>query len=308
MNNIKTKDLEMVFDDYDKVEPFKDKLEDNTHFFVLLKDNQPIGYIRFFDNGSNVPIHYEVIESEQKKGYMTQAIYAFDEWVFNNTDIKEIEGIIPHEWMMTKSVLEHNGYERQEDLEEGVRYTRRRKDTPTNYIYEPKENEGVIYLAGGCFWGLEKAFGLLDGVIDTTVGYANGYGEDPTYEKICQEETGYKETVRIIYDKSQLSLEKILKAFFLCIDPTVKNRQGNDVGEQYQTGVYYTDEDSRDIARKIFEEKKKEIDPFCVELEPLRNFFLAEDYHQDYLVKHPNGYCHISGDEYEAIRRLNEHE
>ena len=162
-----------------------------------------------------------------------------------------------------------------------------------------------IYFAGGCFWGTEKVFQSLNGVLETKVGYANGHVADPSYELVKTHTTGHRETVRVIYDPERISLRKLLKAFFLCIDPTVKDRQGEDIGSQYQTGVYYTDDESRRIAERIFEEKRKEYDPFCVELCPLDCFYLAEEYHQNYLIKNPNGYCQITRVEYEAVQKLN---
>ena len=163
-----------------------------------------------------------------------------------------------------------------------------------------------IYFAGGCFWGTERVFQMLNGVLDTEVGYANGHVANPTYEQVKTHETGHRETVRVIYDPERISLRKLLKAFFLCIDPTVKDRQAGDIGSQYQTGVYYTDEESRRTAEEVFSKKRREYVPFCVELCPLGCFYTAEEYHQDYLTKNPNGYCHITLVEYEAVRKLNE--
>jgi peptide methionine sulfoxide reductase msrA/msrB len=112
--------------------------------------------------------------------------------------------------------------------------------------------------------------------------------------------------VRIIYDPGEGSLETLMKAFFLCIDPTVADRQGNDIGSQYQTGVYFTDEKDGEILRRIFEEEKQKHSSFFVELGPLRSFYGAEEYHQNYLDKHPGGYCHITRIELEKVKALNE--
>ena len=162
-----------------------------------------------------------------------------------------------------------------------------------------------IYFAGGCFWGTEKVFQSLHGVVSTTVGYANGTVASPSYELVKTDTTGHRETVKVIYDPERISLNKLLKAFFICIDPTVSNRQGNDIGSQYQTGVYYTDETSGQTAQKIFDEVRRNYDPFCVELSPLSCFYDAEEYHQDYLIKNPGGYCHITGEEYDRVLELN---
>ena len=162
-----------------------------------------------------------------------------------------------------------------------------------------------IYLAGGCFWGMEKVFHVLDGVTETTVGYANGTTENPTYEEVCTDTTGHRETVKVIYDPERVSLRKILKAYFICIDPTKQNRQGNDVGSQYQTGIYTTDAESLAAAEEFAGEEKKKHFRFCTEIMPLKNFWPAEEYHQNYLEKNPNGYCHIASEEYELVRQLN---
>lgn len=163
-----------------------------------------------------------------------------------------------------------------------------------------------IYFAGGCFWGTEKAFQYLRGVVDTTVGYANGTVASPSYELVKTDTTGHRETVKVVYDPEVISLDKLLKAYFIIIDPTVSNRQGHDIGSQYQTGVYYVDEESGKTAAAVFEEKRAQYSPFCVELAPLSCFYDAEEYHQDYLIKNPSGYCHISRKEYDRVKALND--
>jgi len=163
-----------------------------------------------------------------------------------------------------------------------------------------------LYAAGGCFWGTERVFQSLNGVTETTVGYANGHTEHPTYRQVCTDTTGHRETVRIIYDPQIISLEKLLKAFFICVDTSVANRQGADIGSQYQTGIYYTDEETGKAVRAYFEEEKKRHSIFLVECGSMKNFYDAEEYHQDYLIKNPAGYCHITREEYEAVRKLND--
>ena len=151
----------------------------------------------------------------------------------------------------------------------------------------------TIYLAGGCFWGVQKFFDQFDGVISTEVGYANGPDAAPSYRDVC-ESSGHAETVKIIYDESVISLTEILKYYFMVIDPLSVNRQGNDIGIQYRTGIYYTDDDQLVEAKAVCEaEEKKAGAKLAVELEPLVNFFSAEEYHQKYLVKNPGGYCHL---------------
>lgn len=152
-----------------------------------------------------------------------------------------------------------------------------------------------IYFAGGCFWGTEHYFKQIDGVISTEVGYANGNTLDPTYEEVYTDTTGYAECVKIVYNPSDISLEYLVELFFRSIDPLSLNRQGNDCGTRYRTGVYYIDNEDFTKIKSIFDAVKKSIgEPLAVELEPLKNFYTAEEYHQDYLDKNPNGYCHIS--------------
>ena len=151
-----------------------------------------------------------------------------------------------------------------------------------------------IYFAGGCFWGTEHYLKQIRGVIATEVGYANGNTAAPTYEEVYTDTTGFAETVHIVYDPEQISLRLLTELFFLSIDPTSLNRQGEDIGTRYRTGVYYTSAAERPILEEIFREmEQKAGEPLAVELEPLRNFYNAEEYHQDYLDKNPAGYCHI---------------
>ena len=150
-----------------------------------------------------------------------------------------------------------------------------------------------IYLAGGCFWGVEEYFSRVAGVTDAVSGYANGRGETTQYELIGQ--TGHAETVHVTYDANQISLKEILLHYFRIINPISKNKQGNDVGTQYRTGVYYKDDQDLEVINQVFEQVAQKYDqPLAVEKETLRNFIVAEDYHQDYLQKNPNGYCHIN--------------
>ena len=150
-----------------------------------------------------------------------------------------------------------------------------------------------IYLAGGCFWGMQKFFDQFDGIIETEVGYANGPDQKPSYEEVCHN-SGHAETLRILYDEKLLSLTKILEYYFMVIDPVSVNRQGNDIGIQYRTGIYYTEEAQLPEIKDIYQkEQEKAGVPLAVSLEKLKNFFSAEEYHQKYLDKNPGGYCHI---------------
>ena len=158
-----------------------------------------------------------------------------------------------------------------------------------------------IYLAGGCFWGLEEYFSRIEGVEETTVGYANGQVESTNYQLIHQ--TDHAETVHLVYDEKRVSLREILLYYFRVIDPLSVNKQGNDVGRQYRTGVYYTNQADKAVIEQVFAEQEKQLgQKIVVELEPLRHYVLAEDYHQDYLKKNPGGYCHINvNDAYQPL-------
>ena len=164
-----------------------------------------------------------------------------------------------------------------------------------NFSNEP---ENVIYLAGGCFWGIEHLMQSIPGVIDAQSGYANGRrAEDANYQTICHTDTGFRETVRVEYDPEQVSLDALLMAYFYVIDPTVVNRQGNDIGTQYQTGVYYTNDKAKATVERIAELERSRSPEFYVEIGPLLNYYPAEEYHQNYLVNNPFGYCHIPREE-----------
>lgn len=151
-----------------------------------------------------------------------------------------------------------------------------------------------IYFAGGCFWGTEHYFKQINGVISTEVGYANGNTDNPKYEEVYTDKTGYAECVKVVYDPCVITLEYLVELFFRSIDPLSLNRQGNDCGTRYRTGVYYTDSDDIKEIESVFKSVESAVgESLAVELEPLRNFYPAEEYHQAYLDKNPNGYCHI---------------
>lgn len=163
-----------------------------------------------------------------------------------------------------------------------------------------------IYLAGGCFWGTEHFFKQIHGVTDTETGFANGDTESPTYEEVYTDKTGFAETVKVCYDEDKISLDFLLEMFFLAIDPTLLNQQGHDVGTRYRTGVYYTDASDIETIQKVFEEKQKLYDkPIVTEVEKLKCFYPADEYHQDYLDKHPDGYCHLPVKLFEYARKCN---
>ena len=151
-----------------------------------------------------------------------------------------------------------------------------------------------IYFAGGCFWGTEHFFKQIEGVLETEVGFANGHTENPTYKEVYTDQTGFAETVYVKYNPDVVSLEFLLNMFFKAIDPTSLNKQGEDEGARYRTGVYYTNDDDLAVIEKVFSQEQQNYkQPLAVEKLPLQNYYSAEEYHQDYLDKNPTGYCHL---------------
>nr|WP_240838865.1 peptide-methionine (R)-S-oxide reductase MsrB [Acidaminobacter sp. JC074] len=165
---------------------------------------------------------------------------------------------------------------------------------PNNTLEFDTENLKDIYLAGGCFWGLEAYLTRIPGVYDATVGYANGLTENPSYEDLIYRNSGHAETVHLRYDPKLVSLETVINYYFKVIDPTSLNKQGNDRGTQYRTGIYFTSENEEKLVEALIEKEQMDYDDkIVVEVLPLEHYYLAEEYHQDYLEKNPNGYCHI---------------
>ena len=152
--------------------------------------------------------------------------------------------------------------------------------------------ERKIYFAGGCFWGVQEYYSRLKGVISSISGYANGEKENPTYQEVKSGIYKHAETVEVIYDNEVITLETLIKHFLRFVDPYSLNQQGEDKGIQYRSGIYYIDESDKDI---ILQTLNRYLKPgYLIEIKPLENFYLAEDYHQDYLKKNVGGYCHIN--------------
>ena len=163
-----------------------------------------------------------------------------------------------------------------------------------------------IYFAGGCFWGTEHFFKQINGVRATQAGYANGNIENPTYEQVYTDSTGFAEVVKVAYDPKVVSLEMLLDLFFKTIDPTSLNQQGEDIGTRYRTGIYWVNtEDEKAVTEALSELQKNYEKPIVVENEPLKNFYSGEEYHQDYLDKNPSGYCHINLELFELAKKAN---
>ena len=157
-----------------------------------------------------------------------------------------------------------------------------------------KMNTKEIYFAGGCFWGTEHFLKQIRRVVSTEVGYANGNVANPTYKLVCQGNTQFAETVKVVYNPSEVSLSFLIDLYLKTIDPTSLNKQGNDKGSQYRTGIYYLEEADLPTINTVVREQELLIGrKIAVEVEKLRHYILAEDYHQDYLKKNPGGYCHI---------------
>ncbi len=166
----------------------------------------------------------------------------------------------------------------------------------------------TIYLAGGCFWGTAHLFSLVPGVTATTAGYANSIIPDPSYKLVCTGTTNAAETVKVDYDDSLVGLTDLLSLYFRSIDPLSLNRQGGDVGTQYRTGIYYTsEEDAPVIEAMLATLQRRHKEPIAIEWGPLKNFYPAEDYHQEYLVKNPDGYCHVDPSLFKEARAMKPH-
>ena len=164
----------------------------------------------------------------------------------------------------------------------------------------------TIFLAAGCFWGAQHYLKQIHGVVETETGFANGDTEKPTYEEVYTDRTGYAEAVRVVFDPEVLPLRKLLNLYFDCIEPTSVNRQGNDEGIRYRTGIYYIEPEDCLVIREVYSEVQRGYSaPLAVEVEPIRNFFPADESHQDYLEKHPDGYCHLPQALFEFARKAN---
>lgn len=274
-------------------------------FGVIAKEDMKLkGLIELYEGQENtVMIGYRIMPEHRHKGYASQAVYALVHELMKE-DICAIYAAVQEDNEYSARLLRHNGFEETERKDGKMLFAYRKNPQIPNDENIP-EGCKVIYCAAGCFWGSEKAFRLLDGVVRTKTGYANGTMTNPRYEDVCRGDTGFRETVQIVYDPALLSLETIMKAYFLCVDPTVFNRQGNDIGTQYQSGVYYVNEDDGKTLQQIFDEERKKYKPFAVELKPLENFYCAEAYHQNYLEKNPGGYCHIKKIHFDAVKALN---
>ena len=162
----------------------------------------------------------------------------------------------------------------------------------------------TIYLAGGCYWGVEKYLSRIAGVLETEVGFANGHVEAPAYVQVKKGDTGHAETVRVVYDDAIIPLDKLLRLFLRIIDPTRFEKQGEDVGNQYRTGIYWTEADAAVVRGELARLQAQYAAPIVVEACPLQRFYPAEEYHQKYLDKTPGGYCHVPWAEIDWVKTV----
>ena len=163
----------------------------------------------------------------------------------------------------------------------------------------------TIYLAGGCFWGIQHLFSLVPGVTQSIAGYANSNTPSPTYKEVCTGNTNAAETVKVDYDPDCVTLQELLDLYLQAVDPTSLNRQGGDHGTQYRTGIYYTDPADKPAVDKFLDDLNARLGGrLAIERGELQNFYPAEEYHQDYLDKNPQGYCHVNPGLFKVARTV----
>lgn len=221
-------------------------------------------------------------------------------FVMKNGSIQVVPGAIPNDMIRqvfqtnTTSLLKGDAASKMDDQSRTTASLLLQGKQMEGEEMEKETNTAEIYLAGGCFWGVEAYMEKLPGVKEATVGYANGKTENPSYEDLVYRNSGHAETVHVVYDPQVLPLDILLQYYFRIIDPTSLNRQGNDMGSQYRTGIYYTNADDLPVIEAELKKLQEQYDkPLRIEVMPLVRYDLAEEYHQDYLMKNPGGYCHI---------------
>lgn len=276
----------------------------NDKEFTINTDLE-VGKISLQDFSDHVELYVEIYPEYRQRHYASNAVYLFDDYIHKTLNINVINAVVPRSDDQLRHVVEHSGYYITSKDEDNIYYSHRLAKTVKDNGMKSIGNKKVLYFAGGCFWGVERVFKQLDGVIDTKTGYANGLIDNPSYEDVIRNETNYKECVRVIFDSDITPTDTVLKAYFLCIDPTQSNGQGEDIGSQYETGIYYVDEDVKKEVEAYLDVEKKKYEEFHVEFKNLECFYEAEEYHQDYLTKNPEGYCHITRVKLDEVRKLN---
>ena len=202
--------------------------------------------------------------------------------------------IIPIFFAAIALYLTAGGFKNQQEIQAANKIVKQNKAKYKKGTKKMNKSDKTkeIHLAGGCFWGLEAYMQKLNGVEDAISGYANGKTENPTYGDLHT--SGHAETVKVIYKPEIISLEDLLTHYLRVVNPVSVNKQGNDIGTQYRSGIYYTDKNDKKVIDNILKKEQTKHDkPIAIEVLPLIHFFEAEEYHQDYLFKNPNGYCHI---------------
>ena len=277
--------------------------ESPSHKLIISHAGEDVGYVSI---NSKAEISFEIKEAHRGKHYASNALYLLTSHIHENMHEPIIHAIVHKTNEMAIHCLEHNGFQiilKDKDL---IYYEHRICETRLDDYFVAPKGEETIYLAGGCFWGMERAFLELKGVTSTKVGYANGHIQNPTYEDVCRLETGFRECIRVTYNPKITSTKNILDAYFICVDPTQSDGQGGDIGEQYLLGIYFKSKDLEEAISNYLSKESLKYPEFHVEFKPLECFYEAEEYHQDYLLKNPNGYCHITRLEMDKIKALNE--
>lgn len=262
--------------------------EKGTKLLGIYVSDTCAGYIevRKENKDKEYSIGYRIFPSFQGNHYAMKAVYAF----CNDYPYAKLYAQVQITNEKSVHILTHNGFEIVKK-EEDVLYLEKTKQQCVSETFESVPHKQWIIFAGGCFWGVEHVFQTLYGVKETICGYANGEGIYVNYASVCTGEGNYKEAVAVAYDECLISLTVLLDVFFHCIDSSQYQRQMEDIGRQYQTGVYYLQDGEK--IHIYMDSVRGNYDAFYVECEPLRVFYTAEQYHQSYLQKHPDGYCHI---------------
>lgn len=275
-------------------------LTDDRSYYAIHRcsDDANVGMINVYDGS----LYFSIAPAYQHQHYCSNAVYLLTKYLINERKMTEISAFIPRKDLLSRHICEHAGYSLTEE-------------TPGMLVYihdghcalKEAIDEQALYLCGGCFWGLQHGLSLLDGVKETTCGYLNGKLTAVAYEDVCRGDSGFKECVKVKFDEDVLNINTLLEAFFLMIDPTQADGQANDIGEQYQTAIAYGGESYKEAIAAFVERKREAYPVFYTAVERAENFFKAEDYHQNYLNVHPQGYCHISLEIFEKIKELNQH-
>ena len=275
---------------YPGIEDIEEDLENNA-LYVYKDNNSIVGVFAFY---IGIEETYNYIEgkwdNDTPYGFIHRIAAFPNDIHFGDKVIDYCKGQIGHlridthhDNVIMKHLVTKNGFSYK-----GVIYVRE---------HDPRDayewcNYKTIYIAGGCFWGVEHYYSLLKGIINVKSGYANGDIANPSYEQVKHHEASHAETVEVIYDPAIISLEKILEHFLRFVEPYSLDKQGEDVGHQYRSGVYYVDKDDETIIKNYLNSHLEQ--GYMIEVLPLANFYDAEEYHQEYLYKNPTGYCHIN--------------